>query len=174
MPPKVELKYWDRNWNLCWKRLDSGVLSFGARNVLFLLLHEKVGTKERGHRLMPTRYVTSLCPRCEIRVETQTHRYARCDAVMHTWESVKDLIVSLDPVLLSVSNKRLLHLDYPKVRRENAILWLLGVYLEYVECEVIRHDNRVTSVGLIGYLRYRKLASRDLAIPNLGFIQGID
>ena len=106
--------------------------------------------------------------------ETQTHRYARCDAVMHTWEQVRDLIVSLDPVLLSVSNKRLLHLDYPKVRRENDILWLLGVYLEYVECEVIRHDNRVTSVGLIGYLRYRKLASRDLAIPNLGFIQGID
>ena len=45
-PPKVELKYPERNWNLVWKRLSNGVLSPTARDKLFYIIHERVPTRE--------------------------------------------------------------------------------------------------------------------------------
>ena len=51
---------------------------------------------------------------------------------MHRGDMGVSLLDLLDPVLSHVFNKRHLHLYFPKVRRENVILWLLGFYLEYI------------------------------------------
>ena len=51
MPPSaVELKYPERNYDLIWKQLNYPVLEKSTKSVLYLLLHEKYVTRERGFR----------------------------------------------------------------------------------------------------------------------------
>ena len=73
-PAAVELKYEERDWSLIWLRVWSPVLTPGANNVLFLLVHEKISTKVRGHRLMPGRYENNLFPRYWEFPDIQTDR----------------------------------------------------------------------------------------------------
>ena len=86
-PPVIEDKFPDRNWSLKWSRLKSGVLSPEARSALYLLLHERVGTRERGNRLKPGRYPSPLCPRCHANntPETFSHRFIQCFFVNQAW-----------------------------------------------------------------------------------------
>ena len=48
-PPKVEDKYSHQDWKLTWERLNSGTLSQQSKSYLYLLIHDRVGTRERGH-----------------------------------------------------------------------------------------------------------------------------
>ena len=58
MPPaKIEVEY-DRDWKLVWKRLQSRVLQQSSRNLLFMMVHERVFTKARAHYLMPNRHLS--------------------------------------------------------------------------------------------------------------------
>ena len=51
-PTKIELSPLERDWSLIWKRLCFNIFSPMAYNCLFLVVHEKVNTRERGHRLL--------------------------------------------------------------------------------------------------------------------------
>ena len=97
-----------------------------AKNVAFLMCHEKVGTRYRGHRLMAGRFESDLCPRCQDQRETQTHRYGRCPMVVRAWEQARAVMKDMAPELEQVSNKNMLHLFYPRVERETDVLWVLG------------------------------------------------
>ena len=173
-PPKVELRYPERDWRRSWKRSVAGVLGKVARNILFLLLHDRVATRERGHRLMPGRYESLTCPRCWQDIETQIHRYATCSFVQEAWGTLRFFIDRLEPGLVTISDKSLLHLDYPGVVRGDTILWLLGSYLEYVEQEVVLQGRRVSSDGLLGFFKLKKIECRYIAMPEIGFIPGLE
>ena len=58
--------------------------------------------------------------------------------------------------------------------RENAILWLLGTFIETVESLVIIKENSLTSAAFIGILKQKKLRARGQAMPDIGIIPGID
>ena len=92
-----------------------------AKKVAFLMCNEKVGTRYRGHRLMPGRYESDLCPRCQDQRETQTHRYGRCPIVVRAWEQARAVIEDMEPELEQVPNKNMLHLFYPRVERETVL-----------------------------------------------------
>ena len=173
-PPKVEERYPLRDWELIWKRINNGVLSPAAKNVFFLLMHDRVGTKDRGNRLMPRRFRSPMCPRCSQSSETQTHRYAGCPWVGDAWEKVREIIDELEPGLGGISDKNLLHLVFSERDREEAVIWLLGCYLQYVEEEVVRQGRVVEASGLVGYLQYQKMRSQYIAMPFLGYIPGVD
>ena len=145
-----------------------------AKNVAFLMCHEKVGTRYRGHRLMAGRFESDLCPRCQDQRETQTHRYGRGPMVVRAWEQARAVMEDMAPELEQVSNKNMLHLFYPRVERETDVLWVLGNYIEYVEHEAILQGNKCSAGGLLGYLRYRRSASKWIAMPELGMIPGVD
>ena len=63
-PPAVEYKYPDRNWKRVWRRQNDPILGTGGQSLLDLILHERVGTRERGNKIMVTRYPDGRCPRC--------------------------------------------------------------------------------------------------------------
>ena len=48
-PPVIENKHPDKDWSLVWKRLQNGVFSPESRSFLYLLAHERVGTRKRGN-----------------------------------------------------------------------------------------------------------------------------
>ena len=100
----------ERDWILIWKRIQSGVLSQEARSYLYLLAHERVGTRERGHRLMPGRFPSSRCLRCSLpdqdafQEETILHRCIQCICVRDAWELLLYHFISLDISLDSSSS----------------------------------------------------------------------
>ena len=124
---------------------------------------------------MPGRYDNNLCPRCWEFPETQTHKYVRCSWVSGAWETVRDILEELDPDIEDRTNKDILHLNFRRTDRENDMMWLIGSYLEYVEDFVVVRNNfvvvrnnKIYSAGVVGYLKFKKLNSTFLAMPELG------
>ena len=123
---------------------------------------------------MPGRFTSPLCPRCGLEPETASHRHLLCEHVCQAWEWVRYLILSLDSLLSAYSDKELLHLEYPKGLRENAILWLIGNFVELVESEVVLKNHKLNSSSIKGLFKQKKQRARYMAMPELGLIPGLD
>ena len=175
----IEQKYTDRNWGLIWKRLDSGVFDATSRSILYLIIHERVNTKDRGNRLMPGRYKSPECPRCTqpgilMSRETSNYRYFHCNFVSEAWEWLKNIILSLDNSLAFSQDDEILSLSFTGGVRDNAIMWLLGVYVDLVEKQVVIREQKLNVQSLKGVLRQRKQMCKYRAMPDLGIIPELD
>ena len=58
--------------------------------------------------------------------------------------------------------------------REKAILWLLGIYVEIFEREVVLGGHKIDAGTMKGIFFQRKLQSCYQALPELGNLPGID
>ena len=119
------------------------------------------------------RYPSSGCQNCGL-VETIHHRYCQCINVSEAWEWLRAKIVSLDISLDVTDDMEFLTLCFEMGLRENAILWLLGVFVEIVETEVVLRGNKLSVTSAKGIFKQRKQLSRHQAIPELGIILGLD
>ena len=108
------------------------------------------------------------------RLQRLTHRYARCSWVNDAWEMVREVITRMEPELEQVSNKRMIHLGFQKTRRDVDIMWVLGVYLEFVEEEVVIMGRRVKREIMLGHLKYQRQACKHLAMPGVDQIPAVD
>ena len=176
--PPIKEKFPDQCWSLTWERLKSGVLSPRARGYLYLLklIHDRVGTRERGHRLMPGRFRSPLCIQCETNTlrETSQHRYQQCNNVSEAWNWLYNTMISLDNTLALDDDWSILRLNFSKGLRENAILWLVGNFIEIVEREVVCKNTKLSVRSIRGILQQKKSESRYQALPELGPISGLD
>ena len=174
-PPKVETKFPDYDWALIWRRLCSGVLSPVAKSLLYLIVHDRVSTRDRGFRLMPRKFCSPMCVKCEHQErETCSHRYLHCVRVSESWEWLRTIIVVLDPCTGLMDDESILRLNFSRSLRDNAVIWLIGVYVEIVDNEIINKDNNIDHRSLVGFFRQRQQQSNLQAIPYLGPIPGID
>ena len=153
----------------------NGVLSPKAKGFLYLIIHDRVGTKQRGNRLMPRKYPSPHCTRCEISAcESSQHRYQSCLKISEAWNWLYDILLMLDSTLAMVDEWSILRLDFPKSLRENAILWLIGNFIEIVEHEAVLRENKISCASLKGLLKQKKKEAQFSAMPELGIICGID
>ena len=173
-PPVIVTKYPERDWSLIWQRLNSGVFTPETRSYIYLILHERVGTRERGHRLMPGRFHSPQCCRCGQEPETIIHRYQTCRHVSQVWEWVRNLMLLLDPCLSLDSDSDILSLNFSKGLRENSILWLLGIFIKLVESDVILKQYILNPNTVPGFFKQQKQKARHMAMPDLGIIPGLD
>ena len=126
---------------------------------------------------MPRRFPSSLCTLCDPNVsaeETCSHRYLHCEQVSEAWEWVRTILVVLEPSTSLLDDISVLRLSFARSLRENAILWVIGNYVELVEAEVVLKQNKLDHNTMLGYFRQRKQQSQHQAIPDLGPIPGID
>ena len=128
---------------------------------------------------MPGRYPSSFCTKCtdsngQGSPETSVHRYCLCPLVSLSWEWLKSVLISLDSSLASLSDSDFLSLEFEKGFRENAVIWLLGSYIEIVENEVVIKGNFLSLPSVTGLLKQKKQSARHRALPDLGIISGID
>ena len=173
--PLIVTKYPQRDWNLIWTRLNKGIFSSFSRGILYLIIHQRVGTRERGHRLMPGRYPSPLCTRCASgEIENYMHRYTSCICLSQAWEWLRGIFISLDPMILICDDDDIISLNFTRGFRDNAILWCLGIYLEIVEREVVLKNQSLSIATLKGVLKQRKLLTKHQAILPLGSIPGVD
>ena len=172
-PPKVETKYEERDWELVWSRLQSGVLGSSARHTIFLIIHEKLFTCELAHRLMPLKYDSPICNFCTSgQVQTPLHRLVNCCRVSEAWNEVRELLELLDTSLILESDHSIVNLYFPKSLRDNAILWIIGEYLDYIENSILEIKT-VKAAETIAHLRSKLILSKNKAIPDLGVIHGL-
>ena len=80
----------------------------------------------------------------------------------------------LDSSTVLFEDLSILRLDFFRSFRDNAIIWLLGSYVEIVEREVVIKEHKLGSSSLIGILKQKKLSLYSQAIPDLGLIPGLD
>ena len=129
----------------------NGVLSKSGRNVSFLIIHERAFTRERGFRLSPRKYDSPLCLVCGL-VETITHKYATCMRVAEAWERLKDILQDLEQDFIFETDHSIINMYFKRMTRENAVIWLLGKYLELLEKEVLLNGRLLTSKILDSWL----------------------
>ena len=83
-------------------------------------------------------------------------------------------LVLLEPSLIIYEDISILQFDFYKGLRENAIIWLLGLFVVNVEKMVVAKEQKLDVNTFIGILKERKQFSIYRSMPYLGIIPGID
>ena len=156
-----------------WKRLSSPVLSGSARDVLFLLIHNKLPVRERMFRIgLAVDPYCQVCPGGSI--ADVTHYFCACCAVAPVWGWVRARLVDVLGVNSSqCSDWEFLNLLFPGSNCENEATWLVGTYAAWVWREIyILGKSWLRGDQFFGFLRFKyksdQLGARlPFAIQNL-------
>ena len=129
-PPKVEDKY-DLDWETVWQRLNHGVVSSDARDVMFLVIHDIYPTRQRLFRM--GLHPTGTCEVCR-GVQDVTHLFTGCGHVRDLWLYVKSKLVRNQVISnLSVNDFELLTLSFNiKKKKTSAYCFIICNFVLYV------------------------------------------
>ena len=122
---------------------------------------------------MPGKYLTPLCRNCHLFIECQTHLLCSCVWVEEAWSFVRQTIARLDPILTIYTDHDILHMNFSQSVRENAVMWIIGHYLEYADYELISQGQKLKRDSLLGLLRAKHLECKNKAMPTIGLIPGV-
>ena len=158
------------DWLTVWKRWQSGVLSKISRNISFFFLHDKTMTRVFVKKIYPT--TDETCQRCQRGPETQIHRYIGCESVGEVWGWVRFRLHQMDSSHASLQDSDFLYLRFSRGLRDEDILWLLEVYLEYVEDNVVLRGQAASVDDFVGHVKYKWVMANYQTMPALGLIPG--
>ena len=152
-PPKVVMES-SLNYSTAWKRLHSSVVDDKARDVLFLLLHNKLPVKERLFRIGLKH--DPYCLNCDgAEVNDIVHFFCICEAVCNTWCWLKRQVVQLGQMVASVDDWDVVNLLFPSSSRDAEIVWLVSSYVLYVWEMVYVKNLEVKFDNFFGYLTFK-------------------
>ena len=141
-----------------WRKLCLPVLTSESRELLFLLVHNKLPVRERLFRIGLVE--DPYCQNCFYSFGAifcdLVHFFCECTHVLDAWAVVKDAIVHLDPSMVVLSNAEFLSLQLPKSKMENEIVWLIATYAtEIWRIRCLKHEVGVNKDKLFGFLRFK-------------------
>ena len=155
--PKVKVEIESGlDYKPAWKRLVNEVLDPSISDTLLLLIHNKLPTAERLHRIGVRD--TSFCLVCPGGiVEDAVHFFCECVRVERAWSWVRSRIVCLlGSSGSSVSNWELLNLFFPRSGFEKEILWLIGVTVQKFWTEIFSRDAvMIKDAAFFGFLSFK-------------------
>ena len=161
-PPKVVMEG-DKDYRVVWERLHNPVVGFRARDVMFLLLHNKLPVQERLFRIrLRTDPYCSHCVGAEI--GDAVHFFCTCQKTSETWSWVKRQIIM--QVGRDVPDWDVINLFFPKSRHEREMIWMLTYYMLYVWDSVYVKESDVKLDQFIGYLKF-KFKESPMKLNNL-------
>ena len=128
-PPKAVYKH-DVPWEKVWERINHPVLEVKQREMMFLVVHNILPTRERLLRL---NQVDS--DQCEERdgMEDVVHLFCTCRRSQVAWSWMRRKIINRYPELQVLSDFELLHLltlDHSDDPLD--LIWLVANFVEYV------------------------------------------
>ena len=139
-PPKVINKYEDLPWNDIWKRLNFTVLGSTLRDLMFMLIHNILPTRDRLARL--GRCADSICREGD-GTENVEHLFSGCSRTQVAWAWARRKVQHLMPQSdIYPSDFELLHLAFSSNTLEKEIVWLLSHYCWYVWELKKKNNNR--------------------------------
>ena len=127
-PPKVIYKYDNLPWNDIRQRLNHPVLTSKIRDIMFLVIHNILPTRDRLHRLNMTE--NSMCKKGD-GIEDVEHLFTQCVRTQVAWAWTRRKVLNLMPDWVQngqfPSNFELLHLSY-EAMMNTEILWVISTY----------------------------------------------
>ena len=143
-----------RDYRAAWRRLHSPVVDCKARDVLFLLLHNKLPVKERLFRI-GLRH-DPYCLKCAGAVVSDiVHFFCSCGAVCDTWSWVKGQVVQLSQVGAGVDDWEIVNLCFASSCNDKEIVWLVSSYVLYVWEMVHVRELEVQRDKFFGFLTFK-------------------
>ena len=166
-PPKV-VRESNLDYSLAWSKLHCSVVDARARDVMYLLLHNKLPVQERLFRIKLKN--DPYCQRCVgAEIADMEHYFSQCDGIVGTWSLVKKEILRYGKFDNNVDDWRILNLLFPKSRLDKELIWLISSYVLYVWDSVYTRGADVRAEQFFGFLRfkYKELQSKSIRLENL-------
>ena len=129
-PPKVVYKH-ALPWEDIWRRIHHPMLTVNQRELMFLLVHNILPTKER--LLKMNQVETDQCEEGD-GVETLEHLFCGCRRTQVAWAWMRRKVSAFYPQCGRSSNFELLNLvTFSSDKQvEKDIIWLISTFVEYV------------------------------------------
>ena len=152
-PPKVVMDS-NRDYGIAWRRLHSPVVDDKARDVLFLLLHNKLPVKERLFRIGIKH--DPYCLKCAgAEIDDIVHFFCSCLSVSNTWSWLKRQIVRLGQMDGRVEDEEIVNLCFVNSSNETEIVWLVSSYVLYAWETVHIKKQEVKLDKFFGFLTFK-------------------
>ena len=171
LPLKVEL---DLGFSLksTWKQLQSPSLDYKTRDIMFLMLHNKLPVRERLFRIqtVPDPYCTACLDYNGAVICDRVHYFCTCIQVNHVWEDIRGILLELLNVAQTATcDYNLLSLQVVKNSvHGNEAVWLLSNYIYQVWKLLHEHETPLLSrEKMFGYLKYKFKCDQLGARPEL-------
>ena len=167
-PPKVVMES-NQDCRLTWSRLNNSVVDARARDVMYLLIHNKLPVQERLFRIrLKNDPYCKACVGAEI--ADVEHYFSKCDGIVDTWAVVKNEILRIGKFKNNVNDWKILNLMFPKSRLDKELIWLVSSYVWYVWDSVHVRGADVRAEQFFGFLKfkYKELQTRSsILLKNL-------
>ena len=167
-PPKVVMES-SLDYKLTWSRLQSSVMDARARDVMYLLIHNKLPVPERLFRIR-----VKNDPYCLICVGAEIcdveHFFTKCEGIYGTWNLLKNEILRIGKFKNNVDDWEILNLMFPKSRVEKELIWIVSCYVQYVWDSIHVRGADVRAEQFFGFLKfkYKELQTRSpMLLQNL-------
>ena len=143
------------NLSRVWKKLCLPVLDRYSREVLFLLVHDKLPLRERLFRIGIEKdpYCVSCIKEFECFSSDRQHVFLLCNTVSGLWENIRKIVDPLLPEYTSCFN--LLTLNFPGGSFNNEITWLIGNYVNEVWKFKHGGGGNIDHDELFGFLKFK-------------------
>ena len=144
----------NRDYSIAWKRLNCHIIGSKVRELIYLMLHNKLPIPERLFRIK-----LQNDPYCQFCISAEIadveHYFCSCSRVAEIWLWLRTKIVGMDNRLSIEDDWSLLNLCFPKTVYEKEFLWLISIYTQFVwdqtyVCEVAASLN-----AFFGYLTFK-------------------
>ena len=127
-PPKIIYKYEGLPWEDIWRRLNRPVINSQVRDVMFLIIHDVLPTKQRLFRMNKCR--SEDCDQGD-GLEDVVHLFTGCRRVQVAWAWCRRKIMNLITQPNYPSDFELLNLAYVS-DMDDEIIWLVSNFCYYV------------------------------------------
>ena len=100
--------------------------------------------------------------------------FTECGLVREAWCWVRRRVLDLLPDDMNdLSNQEIIMLMYPKERHEDELIWVIGVYMDWVYEEAVVKGRVLNDAMVKAYMRYMFYKSKNMNMPQLGYISQI-
>ena len=152
-PPKVVMES-GKEYGQVWRRLQSGVVDEKARDILFLLLHNKLPVPERLFRIKLLR--DPYCQKCTgALISDLEHLFCCCSKTEHLWLWLTSKLSTFDVKLSRVSNWDLINLFYCRTPYDEEVTWLIANYVHFVWERTFVQEVSVNLNAFFGFLTFK-------------------
>ena len=169
--PKVQLEAGDdMDYNLAWKRISLPVLSSSVRDITFMLLHNKLPTKERLHRVgLSSDPFCHECPGSPL--SNVEHYFCLCLRVQNVWPRVQNILTNL--VGEDITNFKMINFNMCRSSWENEAVWLLGNYVSRAWSILSSGSQIIKEEEFFGFLRFKFRCDQSGARVTMSDIPGL-
>ena len=170
-PPKV-VRESGRDYENVWARPHGPVVCVRARDVMFLLLHNKLPVAERLFRIRLRN--DPYCLSCfGAEVADAEHFFCFCEKVRRIWDWVKKQVVKHIGQQQQVTDWELLNPFFPSSAFDQRNVWLISNYVLFVWENISIRGAEVKLEQFFGFLTYKYREHQAMSSTQLKQMDGI-